>query len=84
MESEIIVKFWVEGGGNLMSLTGSDNMTVDNCKRLTVVTCDSINVRCSDEGHRHVIAYTRDMTSSMEAAELTAISIAAHTDTHRT
>ena len=84
MNAQVIIQFRMEGCGELPTLLRRNDMSVDGGDSLTVVTRNRLDIRCTDEGHRHLVAYTSDRARGVEAIPLPSVGIAAHLDMHRT
>lgn len=84
MNPRVAVELGVEGGGKLLALPGSNDVTIYGGDGLTVVGGNRLDVGSTDEGHRDFLTHASDGTRGVEAAQLTTVGITAHLNVHRT
>lgn len=79
MHEQRVIEFGMEGGDQLMTLTGSDDVAIDHREHLYPIA-HRRDVRSADEGHRD--GGTGELIGGVEAAELAAVGVAQHGDIH--
>ena len=81
MEPRILIEFGMEGGDELVSLTGSNDMSIHHCQHLHLISC-LLDIRCADEGHGHLVGNPYKRCHYVETAQLSSVGIAACHDIH--
>ena len=82
MNSCVIIQFRVKSGYYLVSLAGSDDVTIDFGEHLTLVAQHFFYIWRTDESHWDVFANGLDSIDSTETPELATIGVPEHLDAH--
>ena len=83
MDAGVVVEFRMEGGDELITLSGGYDVAIDLGKDFHLGRKDFVDIRGTDEGHGNVIANTLDGGNGVETAQLTTVGVALHVDIHR-
>ena len=77
----VVIQLGVKRCNELCALTGSYNMSTNHGKCLGI-SRHSVDVRRTNERHRHIVANSLKMSFGIETAELTAVGITTHVNIH--
>ena len=83
VQTGVVVELRMESGGQLITLTGGHDMTIDGGQDFYLVAQHALDIGSTDKGHGNIGANAFDGAHGMETAQLAPVGTAAHFDVHR-